>query len=448
MNVLDMSLAASLLILVIAVVRFAGMHRLPKVTFLILWAVALVRLLVPYSVSSKFSIFSAMDRATVLWRQPVQQMPATAADIAESIFSGGGPAPGLDPGVTVPGWSELSGLVTGLWGFGVAVCALFFLGTHWRWRQTYKTALPVAQKVIPDWLVSRRGVRRIAVRQSDQIAAPLTYGIWKPVILLPKSTDWADTAKLQYIFTHEYVHIRRFDTLFKWLMAAAVCLHWFNPLVWLMYILVNRDIELSCDEAVVRKLGVNTKSVYAKTLIDMEEERARRSPLCSHFSRNPVEERIRSIMKLKQLTPYRGLLALLLIAGISLVFATKGATLSKESSLDQALPVTDNETQFAYTATGTDESAGIERMDSVPAIEWWTPEEYEAWLDQEKQNLKSLIGSGARSWTPSTGWFTWTEDKVEETVRMYEETLEAIRQGSKVSKSVGGDKSIVVSEAG
>ncbi|MFP4975460.1 hypothetical protein ACE6ED_08630 [Paenibacillus sp. CN-4] len=88
------------------------------------------------------------------------------------------------------------------------------------------------------------------------------------------------------------------------------------------------------------------------------------------------------------------------------------------------------------------------RIDFVPAIEWWTLEEYEAWLDQEKQNLKSLIGSGARSWTPSTGWFTWTEDKVDETVRMYEETLEAIKQGSKISKSVGGDKSFVVSDAG
>ncbi len=90
------------------------------------------------------------------------------------------------------------------------------------------------------------------IRQSDRIAALLTYGVLRPVVLIPKQTDWTDETRLKVILTHEFVHIRRFDTLTKLLLAAALCIHWFNPFVWVMYVLANRDIELSCDETVVR----------------------------------------------------------------------------------------------------------------------------------------------------------------------------------------------------
>ncbi|MDR0197594.1 MAG: M56 family metallopeptidase, partial [Oscillospiraceae bacterium] len=130
----------------------------------------------------------------------------------------------------------------------------------------------------------------------------MTYGIWKPVILLPKNTDWRDEPRLRYVLAHEITHIRRFDILLKWLLAAAVCVHWFNPLVWVMYILANRDIELSCDEAVVRTFGETAKSAYALTLIGLEERKSGFSPLCNNFAKNAIEERIESIMKIKKKT--------------------------------------------------------------------------------------------------------------------------------------------------
>ncbi|RAZ18687.1 peptidase M56, partial [Klebsiella oxytoca] len=70
---------------------------------------------------------------------------------------------------------------------------------------------------------------------------PLTYGIIHPVILLPKSTDWTDTERLNYVLEHELAHIRHFDAAAKLALTAAVCVHWFNPLVWLMLSLANRD---------------------------------------------------------------------------------------------------------------------------------------------------------------------------------------------------------------
>ena len=87
------------------------------------------------------------------------------------------------------------------------------------------------------------------------ISSPLTYGILHPVILLPKKLDRNDQAALKYVLTHEYVHIRRFDAITKILFAAVLCIHWFNPLVWVMYVLANRDIELSCDAWVIRMMG-------------------------------------------------------------------------------------------------------------------------------------------------------------------------------------------------
>ena len=95
----------------------------------------------------------------------------------------------------------------------------------------------------------------IVIRRSDRISSPLTFGVLRPVILLPKSTDWSDEDALRFVLEHEFVQVRHFDALFKLALVAAVCIHWCNPLVWAMYILANRDIDLSCDEAVIRRFG-------------------------------------------------------------------------------------------------------------------------------------------------------------------------------------------------
>jgi len=169
-------------------------------------------------------------------------------------------------------------------------------------------------------------IRHIQVRQSDRIAAPLTYGIWKPVILFPKTTDWQDIANLRYVLTHEITHIRRFDILTKWLLAAALCVHWFNPLVWAMYFLANRDIELSCDEAVVKTFGESKKSAYAMALIGLEENRGMFSPLCTNFSKNSIEERIVAIMKMKKKSILGLILTVVMVSALTVgtlaVFAT------------------------------------------------------------------------------------------------------------------------------
>jgi len=142
---------------------------------------------------------------------------------------------------------------------------------------------------------------------------------------LPKNLDYDDEKQLALILTHEFTHIKRFDTLKKWILAASVCVHWFNPFVWVMYILANRDIELFCDETVIRKYGENTKPTYARALVRLEEKRIGLSPMMSSFSKNATEERIISIMKTKKITIATMLLAIGLVAGVVVIFATSAS---------------------------------------------------------------------------------------------------------------------------
>jgi len=175
---------------------------------------------------------------------------------------------------------------------------------------------------IKNWLDNHRLRRRICVRQSGRFSTPLTYGIFCPVILMPASVKWGDTKSLEYVLAHEYVHIRRFDSIFKLVLIMVLCIHWFNPLVWVMYLLSNRDIELSCDESVIRQFGEKTRAEYALLLISMEEKRGVFAPLCSKFSRSAAEERIVSIMKYKKVTALSFALGFTLVFGVTTAFAT------------------------------------------------------------------------------------------------------------------------------
>ena len=108
--------------------------------------------------------------------------------------------------------------------------------------------------------------------------------------------DWKNEKQLQYVLSHEYVHIYRYDTVTKLIATLALCIHWFNPFVWVMYILFNRDIELACDESVIRQFGEKSKSAYSLMLINMEATKSGLLPFCNSFSKNAIEERITAII--------------------------------------------------------------------------------------------------------------------------------------------------------
>lgn len=314
MSLFQMSVAGGVLILFIVVIRALAIHRLPKTTFLALWMIAALRLLLPFSIPLPFNIHIGLD----VFSDVVQELPS--GNIA-STLPGDSP-PSYDIGTAVPSpVTERISIFVMLWLVGALLLVLYFSISYLRSMRKFRMSIPDNTPYIQNWLAAHQISRPLAVRSSDLISSPLTYGILHPVILLPKKLDRNDQAALQYVLTHEYVHIRRFDAITKILFAAVLCIHWFNPLVWGMYVLANRDTELSCDAWVIRMTGVKNRSSYALMLIKMEERRNGMSALCNHFGKNAISERIEAIMKFKKTSIWACILALALIAGATTAFA-------------------------------------------------------------------------------------------------------------------------------
>ena len=442
MTIFSMSLAATFIILAVMVVRALFIHKLPKKTFMALWGIVACRLLIPLSVPSQLNILSILDSlraslqkeafssATAPFSRVVNDAVAIAIPerVTETVVSGMTPVAFSSGAAATANTTNLPWFFY-LWLVGACVFALYFLINHWRCKNIYKTSVPVENHFIENWLHAHPLRRRIYVKQSDNITAPLTYGIVKPVILLPASTDWQDKTGLTYILTHEYVHIQRFDTLLKWILVALLSLHWFNPFVWFMYILANRDIELSCDEKVVRAHGEKIKSGYALMLIGLEEKRGRFMSLCSNFSKNSVEERVVSIMKTNKNSFSSRFAAFLLITVVILVFATtKAATAvmaeipnEYNGHMERMLFVTKGETALKVTYDGS-------TWEYYPCInegeewKWYSPEEFESLINLAKaDNYSTYRWAGAY--------------EAENDLTKLEQTLADINNGIKVSKS-------------
>ena len=322
MSLIQMNISGAIMILAVIVIRALAINRLPKKTFIVLWGIVLLRLLVPFSFPSPFSAYSLVNQhiftpqdAVVLENANVIPAPPVDLPTTGDAVIQGQTAASISPYAIV-------------WGIGLIVCALFFTVSYFKSRREFQESLPIKNDFLTQWIAEHKLSRPIEIRQSSRISAPLTYGVFKPIILMPKSTKWDDTKQIEYILAHEFVHIRRFDAAAKLLLTATLCIHWFNPLIWAMYILSNRDIELSCDETVVRSFGETTKSTYALTLISMEEKKSTLTPLCNSFSKNAIEERITAIMKLKKTSAVATLVAFSLIISVTTAFATSATPVS------------------------------------------------------------------------------------------------------------------------
>lgn len=316
MSLLQLSFSGAVLILAITLIRAVAINRLPKKVFLILWEISMIRLLLPFSIPSIFSVYSLLER-----NAPIHDT-FTGTPAAAFLPPTGQSPPPVEISPAAPEPKHTIPLLLIVYCIGAFLIAACFAASYIRCRMEFRISLPVSNELAQEWLHSHPLRRPIEIRQSDQIAAPLTYGIFCPVILLPWKTNWKNREQIQYILTHEYIHIRRWDALTKLIAAAVLTIHWFNPLVWVMYILFNRDIELSCDECLVRRLGPDSRSSYALTLIGMEEEKSGLTPLCNNFSKNAIEERITAIMKTKKLTLAASLISAAILISVVLMFAT------------------------------------------------------------------------------------------------------------------------------
>ena len=200
MGLLEMCFSASVIILVVVICRALFINKLPKKVFLVLWAVALSRLLIPYSLPSVSSIYSLAGKSQFIM------------DKAEGIINGTEEKQENEKNagnIIIKERNEKKGLsvLGAVWLAGFIISVLVFITAYILLYRRFCTSLPVNNRFAEEWLKSHKTIRRLSIRQSGFIKSPLSYGIFHPVILMPETTDWEDSKKLMYILEHEFIPV-------------------------------------------------------------------------------------------------------------------------------------------------------------------------------------------------------------------------------------------------
>lgn len=294
-QVLSMSLTAGVVILFVLAARLP-LKRAPKLFSYLLWAVVLFRLLCPVSFSSALSLFRAVEMPEVSGAAygQFQQTADTTAQVLPTSPLPGTPAAAVPETATDP--------LAVLWLAGAAALLVYGAVSLLRLRRRLAEAVPLEGRV---YLV-------------DHIPSPFVLGVFRPRIYLPSSLPEAERG---YILLHERTHIRRGDHLFRLLAFAALAVHWFNPLVWLAFFLSERDMEMACDEAVMRRSGQDIRAEYAASLLRLSTGRRFAAGIPLAFGEGDPRGRIRNVMRYKRPLLGAAAVSLAAVAALAVILA-------------------------------------------------------------------------------------------------------------------------------
>ena len=301
--VCNMSLTASVVILAVLAVRLL-LRRAPKVFSYALWAVVLFRLLCPVSVTSAVSLLGALGAPAQERTQRTSAVEYVPADI---MIRSTAPAVTQLPQPPLP--AETGGAVSDAPAdtAPAAVPAMsfnepvFILTLIW----LAGMVLLLAYSLVSLLRLRRRLVGTVRLRDNiylaDHIPSPFVMGLFRPKIYLPSTLTETERG---YILRHEQYHLRRRDHLVKFLSFLALCIHWFNPLVWAAFVLSGKDMEMSCDEAVVRELGEDIRADYSASLLSLATGRRIVAGMPLAFGEGDTGGRIRNLLNWKRPQPW------------------------------------------------------------------------------------------------------------------------------------------------
>ena len=293
--VFNMSIAAALTGLIVLLIR--TIRRIPRRLITVLWAIPFLRMAVPVGIDSPYGLMALLSRLTtktVVVYQPADEVTLSvmnftmAADryfpityktnVLERVFS----------------------VASGIWavvGLAILLTLVILYGTT---RHEMRDAAPLKENIF----------------LSDKCLSPAVYGILRPRIVLPAA--YRDKER-ELVLLHERTHIRRGDNLWRALGFLIVSVHWFNPLAWVFLKAFLADLELSCDECVLKKLGEERAKEYARTLLSCGESR---SVFASAFGGAKIRTRIENILSFRKMTGLSLAAFLILIGMIFYVLLT------------------------------------------------------------------------------------------------------------------------------
>lgn len=303
LKIVNMSISASWVVIAVLTLRFC-LKKAPKWVNVLLWGIVAVRMVFPFSIESVLSLIPSAETISpsiMMEQSPSVQTGVPALNhVINPVISGSfTPAPGASANplqIWIP-------VLAGIWLFGIAALFLYSAVSYWRLRRKVCEAV----------------ILRGNIYQSEKVCSPFVLGIIRPKIYLPYHMD---SREMDHVIAHEQTHIRRKDHWWKPLGFLLLTTHWFNPLMWLSYILLCRDIELACDEKVIRKMSNEQRADYTQALVACSVDRRLITACPLAFGEIGVKERVKSVMNYKKPAFWIVLASVIVCTVIAVCFLT------------------------------------------------------------------------------------------------------------------------------
>ena len=312
LHVLDRSVTVCWLILAVVCVRFL-LKKAPKWIRGILWGMVALRLVLPFSLES---VFSLLPEETPVEYVRMEEVREPATSVIQELNPGNAPmvvtpTGGADVGlvreeVTMTGGVNIISVVTILWLAGVILMVLYCVLSYGKLRRRVAEAV-IYRKEKP------------CIYESEKVDSPFVLGLVKPCIYLPRGMSEEDK---HCVISHEEAHISRGDHFIKPIGFLILAVYWFHPLVWLAYILLCRDIEMACDEKVIASLTGADKKAYTKALLECSKPQRMISACPLAFGEVGVKKRIMNVLNYKKPAFWIILLSILACVIVGVCFLT------------------------------------------------------------------------------------------------------------------------------
>lgn len=302
LTIFNMSITASYIALAVILIRLL-LKKAPKALRVIMWALVGIRLIFPFSFESILSLIPSTE--TVPQNIIYSQSPTINSGIptinnainpviSESL------APKNDGSNSLQIWVLIAAIV---WVIGIAAMVIYAAVSYFKIRFKIREAAHLKENIYI----------------CDNVGTPFILGIIKPKIYIPSDMSAAD---LEYVTAHEKAHIKRLDHLWKPLGFLLLSVYWFNPILWVAYILLCKDIELACDEKVIRQMGAEIKKPYSEALLNCSVPKRLISACPLAFGETGVKSRIKSVLNYKRPTFWVIAIALISCIILSICFLT------------------------------------------------------------------------------------------------------------------------------